>query len=137
MGQEYGGSDAWPFLEEGSYKVVQDLLFDRQQEEEKALLRLEHQPQEEQQQPRVGQKPAQVILASHSFSCLCLFRISWLLTYCSVVPCVANTPSVFRCLFCACFFFDNISLVNSTVVTSNFALLACIVECLLKLFLFC
>jgi hypothetical protein len=70
---------------------VQDLLFDKQEEEEeKALLRLEHQPQEEQQQPGVGQKPAQVILASHSFSCLCLFRISWLLI---IVPSCHVSPT--------------------------------------------
>jgi hypothetical protein len=80
-GQLYGGADAWPVLEEGSYQIVQDLLFEKQEEEERELLRLEHHPQEEeQQQLEVGQEPPQVILASLSFFCLCLFRIIWLLT---------------------------------------------------------
>uniref|UniRef100_A0A0E0LYA3 WIYLD domain-containing protein n=1 Tax=Oryza punctata TaxID=4537 RepID=A0A0E0LYA3_ORYPU len=32
--QVYGGNDGWPFLEEDSYRVVQEALFDKQEQEE-------------------------------------------------------------------------------------------------------
>jgi hypothetical protein len=84
-------------VEEGSTRLEEEEE-EEKKKKKKALLWLEHHPQEE-EQPEVGQKPPQVILASLLSPASACSRISWLLTYCSVVSCVANTPSVFRCLF--------------------------------------
>lgn len=55
-GQLYGGASAsaWRLLEEGSYQVVQDKLFDMEEEEENKeneKLLLERQENEKQEQP--------------------------------------------------------------------------------------
>ncbi|KAJ1288457.1 hypothetical protein BS78_02G090500 [Paspalum vaginatum] len=58
--QVYGGPTAWPLLEEGSYEVVQNRLFEKEDEEKQKQvepLPLEHHQQEEDQQ--VGQEPPQ------------------------------------------------------------------------------
>uniref|UniRef100_A0A0A9GB33 WIYLD domain-containing protein n=1 Tax=Arundo donax TaxID=35708 RepID=A0A0A9GB33_ARUDO len=69
--EAYGGPDAWPFLEEGSYYVVQEKLIEKQEQEEKLLL-LEHhhqQNQEQHQEPAVDQAPPEnnmLILEVHN-----------------------------------------------------------------------
>ena len=79
-GQVYGGAEAWPLLEEGSYRVVQEQLFEKQEEEEKKQLLLEHHPQEEEQQGEVGQEPPQVILSSLRFP-ECSISVVWIMSH--------------------------------------------------------
>lgn len=60
----YGGPDAWPLLEEGSYEVVQNRLFEIEDEEKQKQdqqLLLEHHDQQqldcqqvEDERPQVG-----------------------------------------------------------------------------------
>ncbi|KAL6854553.1 hypothetical protein ACP4OV_019115 [Aristida adscensionis] len=58
----YGGTDAWPFLEDSSYLVVQEMLIEKQEQEEKQLL-LQHQQEEEEEQQEPQQEEAAPDLA--------------------------------------------------------------------------
>ncbi|KAL6596909.1 hypothetical protein ACP70R_047043 [Stipagrostis hirtigluma subsp. patula] len=53
--EAYEGPEAWPFLEDGSYYVVQEALIEKQEQEEKQLL-LEHNQEEEQEQQQPPQQ---------------------------------------------------------------------------------
>ncbi|XP_062199718.1 uncharacterized protein LOC133902141 [Phragmites australis] len=54
--EAYGGPDAWPFLEEGCYYVVQEKLIEKQEQEK--LLLPEHNHQDEEEEPPQHLEPA-------------------------------------------------------------------------------
>uniref|UniRef100_A0A0E0AZH8 WIYLD domain-containing protein n=1 Tax=Oryza glumipatula TaxID=40148 RepID=A0A0E0AZH8_9ORYZ len=46
------GDDWWPFLEEGAYRVVQEALFDKEEQLQLQLLQQEEEQEQEHQQPQ-------------------------------------------------------------------------------------